>query len=47
LSEGKGTYKNILLTMMYGRKVIEEELPHIDTRVRKLSRLVVEQVSEG
>lgn len=45
-SERTGMGKNILLTMMYGRKVIEEDHP-LTGSVEKLWRLIVKQVGEG
>jgi hypothetical protein len=39
--------RNILSIMMYGRKVVEGDLPHTDRGVEKLWRLVVDQVDEG
>jgi hypothetical protein len=42
-----GVDKNILLTMMYERKNFEEDLFCIVRGVKKLWRLVIDQVDKG
>lgn len=42
-----GVDKNILSTMMYERKNVEEDLSRIDRGVKKLWKLVIDQVDKG